>query len=301
MACYLVKVIKAKHVCLLFERSVRHIILMTIPETSILVPFHILTSLCLIWRSGYQFIHWYPPFSRPNSQSHYAPVPYPKMCHFVKKYAHHDDVIEWKHFPRYWPFVRGIHRSPVNSPHEGQWCGALMFSLICVWINSWVNNREAGDLRRYHAHYDITVMCVAYCCCKMVHSEIFCLMHCGISGMGLLRYNELTLLQGASWVVQVMWRVFTFYPSSLRAGGVLSSRSGRLGGRLPNLRNPYLGNCLTDFLNSLSWSFAHLPHMGLPMGQKLVKFGSNWVQTLRNADLWNGWMDLPHLKFHGLV
>ena len=47
----------------------------------------------------------------------------------------HDDVIKWKHFPRYWPFVRGIHRSPVNSPHKGQWRGALMFSLICVWIN----------------------------------------------------------------------------------------------------------------------------------------------------------------------
>ena len=28
----------------------------------------------------------------------------------------HDDVIKWKHFPCYWPFVRGIHRSPVNSP-----------------------------------------------------------------------------------------------------------------------------------------------------------------------------------------
>ena len=33
-----------------------------------------------------------------------------------------------------------------------------MFSLICVGINGWVNNREAGDLRRYHAHYDVTVM-----------------------------------------------------------------------------------------------------------------------------------------------
>ena len=48
----------------------------------------------------------------------------------------------WRHqmenCPRYWPFVRGIHRSPVNSPHKGQWRGALMFSLICTWINSWV-------------------------------------------------------------------------------------------------------------------------------------------------------------------
>ena len=39
---------------------------------------------------------------------------------------------KWKHFPHYWPFVRGIHRSPANSPHKGQWRGALMFSLICV-------------------------------------------------------------------------------------------------------------------------------------------------------------------------
>ena len=72
----------------------------------------------------------------------------------------HDDVIKWKHFPRYWPFVRGIHRSPVNSPHKGQWRGALIFSLTCPWINAWVNNREAGDLRRYQAHYDVTVMCM---------------------------------------------------------------------------------------------------------------------------------------------
>ena len=71
---------------------------------------------------------------------------------------HNDDVIKWKHFPRNWPFVRRIHRSPVNSPHKGQWHGALMFSLNYVWINGWVNNREAGDLRRYRAHYDVTVM-----------------------------------------------------------------------------------------------------------------------------------------------
>ena len=68
--------------------------------------------------------------------------------------AHHDDVIKWKHFPRYWPFVRGIHR----SPQKGQWRGALMFSFICVWVDGWVNNRGAGDLRRYRAHYDVIVM-----------------------------------------------------------------------------------------------------------------------------------------------
>ena len=70
----------------------------------------------------------------------------------------HDDVIKWRHFPRYWPFVRGIHRYPVNSPHKGQWRGVLMFSLICARINGWVNNRKAGDLRRYRVHYDVIVM-----------------------------------------------------------------------------------------------------------------------------------------------
>ena len=72
----------------------------------------------------------------------------------------HDDVIEWKLFPRYWPFARGIHRWPLDSPHKGQCRGALMFSLICAWTNGWVNNRDAGDSRRHRGHYDVTVM---YC------------------------------------------------------------------------------------------------------------------------------------------
>ena len=74
------------------------------------------------------------------------------------KSVQYDDVIKWKHFPRYWLFVRGIHRSPVNSPHKSQWRGAWRLSLICAWISGWANNREAGDLRRLRAHYDVIVM-----------------------------------------------------------------------------------------------------------------------------------------------
>ena len=76
------------------------------------------------------------------------------------KFTKHDDVIKWKHFLCYWPFVPGIHRSLVNSPHKGQWRGALMFSLICteLWCFRWVNNREAGDLTCHRAHYDVIVM-----------------------------------------------------------------------------------------------------------------------------------------------
>ena len=51
--------------------------------------------------------------------------------------------------------------SPVN-----QWRGALVFSLICAWINGWVNNSKTVDLRCHRAHYDVIVMLqsVAYIC-----------------------------------------------------------------------------------------------------------------------------------------
>ena len=90
----------------------------------------------------------------------YARRPGLVECYFdvLPDFASHDDVIRWKHFPRNWPFVRGIHRSPVNSSHKGQWRGALMFSLMCAWIHGSVNTGEAGDLRRHRAHYAVTVM-----------------------------------------------------------------------------------------------------------------------------------------------
>ena len=80
----------------------------------------------------------------------------------------YDDVIKWKLFPCYWPFVCVIHRSQVNSPHKGQWRGALMFSLICAQINGWINNDEAGDLRRHRAHYNVIVMFF-----RSVHFPVF--------------------------------------------------------------------------------------------------------------------------------
>ena len=78
----------------------------------------------------------------------------------------HDDVIKWKHFPRYWPFVRGIHRPPVNSLQKCQWRGAWMFSLLFSWTNGWVYNRVAGDLRRHRVHDEVTVMIWHYVICE---------------------------------------------------------------------------------------------------------------------------------------
>ena len=85
-------------------------------------------------------------------------IKYTQVSQCNKKLTSHDGVIKWKYFRRYWPFVRGIHRSPINSPQKGQWRGALMFSLICPSSNSWVNHRDDGDLRRHRAHCNVFVM-----------------------------------------------------------------------------------------------------------------------------------------------
>ena len=107
--------------------------------------------------------------------------PYPGMVSLelvdVEGFLFRQEMTWWRHqietFPRYWPLVRGIHRSPVNSPHKGQWCGALLFPLICAWTNGWINNQDAEDLRRHRAHYDITVMTYYHelvtANCKLLH------------------------------------------------------------------------------------------------------------------------------------
>ena len=66
----------------------------------------------------------------------------------------------------------------VNSPHKGQWRGALMFTLICARINDWVNNREAGDLRRHLDHYDVIVMRSEVLCRRVCISEA--ILECSI-------------------------------------------------------------------------------------------------------------------------
>ena len=113
------------------------------------------------------------------------------------KLHYHDDVIKWKHFPRYLPFVRGIHRSPVKSPHKGQWYGTLMFSLIWAWINCWVNNREAGDLRRHRAHHDVIAMYYlpAWTLAPPLKTEL----RTPLPLRGLASFPFLWLLRGYQW------------------------------------------------------------------------------------------------------
>ena len=74
----------------------------------------------------------------------------------------------WRHqmeaFSALLAICAGNSPVPVKSPHKGQWRGALMFSLICARINDWVNNQEAGDLRRHRGHYDVSVMNLIFQC-----------------------------------------------------------------------------------------------------------------------------------------
>ena len=130
----------------------------------------------------------------------------------------HNDVIQWKHFPRHWPFVRGIHRSPVNSPHKGQWRGALMFSLLCAWMNGWVNTSEVGDLRRYRAHYDVIIIILygVYCKCYEV-------TQCNIrdrsvsfkatSGMTISFIWYINDCPGQAWNQRQLFSVFSYFVS----------------------------------------------------------------------------------------
>ena len=82
----------------------------------------------------------------------------PRGCHRPKKSW-------WRHqmetFSALLALCAGNSPVPVTSPHKGQWRGALMFTLICARINDWVNNREAGGLRRLLDHYDVSVMYAA--------------------------------------------------------------------------------------------------------------------------------------------
>ena len=132
----------------------------------------------LVFPRGKQYrLIWYNILQKVIMQQlcfFYTPGPGHRwyLCHYIN-----DNVIKWKHFPCCWPIVRGIHRSPVNSPHKGQWREPVMFSMIFAWINGWVNNREAGDLRSHCAHYDVIAMIF-----RLAHHGLFqfcaCQRHC---------------------------------------------------------------------------------------------------------------------------
>ena len=112
-----------------------------------------------------------------------------KILDTLKFHQHHHAHIR-THWDRSWwshqmetfsaLLVNCAGNSPVTGefPHKRQWRGASMFSLICAWINGLVNNREAGDLRRHPAHYDVSVMS----------------FHISMEGNALVIWNQMQLI-----------------------------------------------------------------------------------------------------------
>ena len=98
-----------------------------------------------------------------------------------------------EYFPRYWPFVGG--NSPVTGefPRNGQWRGALMFSLICARVN----NREAGDLRRCRTHYDVTVMNTANDICTL--EEEMNSQFGSVHALVIIKYIDMSFMHFPMW------------------------------------------------------------------------------------------------------
>ena len=98
----------------------------------------------------------------------------------------------------------------VNSPHKGQWRRAIMFSLTCVWINGWVNNREAGDWRRHRAHYDVIVVTLLEFrkgICEFKSTTIYYILECSFCDtlkwfVFLLTYGSLTEITSESTTLE---------------------------------------------------------------------------------------------------
>ena len=134
------------------------------------------------------------------------------ICLWLHLMIHHDDLIKWKHFPHYWPFVRGIHRSLVNFPHKGQWRGALMFFIPppneVYWIHL-VRLSVCPSVRpsvcRRHGFRSISQVCFG-----ISISNFICMLMVAI-GRSLLIFSDVTFKM-------VAWRpywIFWFPDSNL--------------------------------------------------------------------------------------
>ena len=93
------------------------------------------------------------PDKKKSDESH-------SCCHWLHKALVWNTCSSYEIRTKFWCNTL-VWNSPVNSPHKGQWRGALMLFLIWAWINGWLNDREADDLRRHCVHYDIIVMNIA--------------------------------------------------------------------------------------------------------------------------------------------
>ena len=99
----------------------------------------------------------------------------------------------WRHqmetFSAYLAFCAGNSPAPVNSSHKGRWRRALVFSFIYAWINDWVNNREAGDLRCHRGHCDVDVMILQASFTRNTWNAVYGLLQTNLHSSAVLWEN----------------------------------------------------------------------------------------------------------------
>ena len=78
-----------------------------------------------------------------------------------------------------WTFVRGIHRSPVYTPHSQRpVTRSFDEDFFDLRVNKrWIKHRDAGDFRRHRAHYDVTAMLVSLLCSSKLPSVYYNALH----------------------------------------------------------------------------------------------------------------------------
>ena len=114
--------------------------------------------------------------------------------------------IRWKHWQHMMTSSNGnivrVIGSMCGEFTGRRWRGALVFSLICSWRNGWVNNREAGDLRRHRAYYGVIVMMVLHLLIWPLEKSRFvpmCTIHTIIYATGRKQYYHTFLF--ALWYI----------------------------------------------------------------------------------------------------
>ena len=99
---------------------------------------------------------------------------YPNVSRSRSTISSHDDVIKWKHFPRNWPFVRGIHRGPVNSPHKGQWrvdVKQMFYPHISIKKKSFSNDLKKRGI------FSLSNMCLTLACISFIRRVVLILCY----------------------------------------------------------------------------------------------------------------------------
>ena len=129
-----------------------------------------------------------------------------------REIVHHDDVIKWKYFPFYWPFVRGIYRViPLTKASDAEhWC--FLWSAL---TNDWANTRDAEDLRRHRAHCDMNVIINGpaglYYQWRVIQSNIAIFQNQSFDTQHthLVTHSQKQAKGGSIFVISICWILFS--------------------------------------------------------------------------------------------